>query len=77
MPPAWAFFMIQVLTSLPTSGLGAFANIIIKGFNFTLFQTQLLAMVLGTVIIIVLMGAVWLDRKTKQPTLIMLLSPLP
>lgn len=47
-PQTWCYAAIQFCTTLPTSGLGAFANIIIKdGFGFTTLQTQLLAMVLG------------------------------
>lgn len=75
--PAWCFSLIQILTTLPTSGLGAFANIIIKGFNFTVLQTQLLAMVLGAYIIIVLLGSAWLVKKTGQNTIIMFCSVLP
>jgi hypothetical protein len=34
-PQTWCYCLIQVCTTLPTSGLGAFAGIIIKGmFNF-------------------------------------------
>ncbi|CCX32993.1 major facilitator superfamily domain-containing protein [Pyronema domesticum] len=76
-PQTWCLALIQLLTTLPTSGLGAFANIIIKGFNFSLLQTQLLAMVLGAYIIIVLLGSAWLVKKTGQNTIIMFLSVLP
>ncbi|KAI5781287.1 allantoate permease [Geopyxis carbonaria] len=76
-PQTWCFALIQLLTTLPTSGLGAFANIIIKGFNFTTLQTQLLAMVLGAYIIIVLLGATWLVKKTGQNLLVMFGSVLP
>jgi hypothetical protein len=69
--------LIQLLTTLPTSGLGAFANIIINGFNFSLLQTQLLAMVLGAYIIIGLLGSAWLVKKTGQNTIIMFISVLP
>lgn len=62
----WCYCAFQVFTTLPTSGLGAFANIIIEGFNFTVLQTQLLAMVLGFYIIIVLLSSAWLVRKTGQ-----------
>jgi hypothetical protein len=30
-PQAWCYCLIQICTTLPTSGLGAFANIIITG----------------------------------------------
>ena len=71
-PQTWCNCAIQVFTTLPTSGLGAFANIIISSFNFTELQTQLLAMVLGFYIICVLLGSAWLVKKTGQNLLVML-----
>ncbi|TVY51345.1 putative transporter [Lachnellula cervina] len=70
-PQMWCYCLITFCTTLPTSGLGAFANIIIKGFHFTTLQTQLLAMVLGGYIILVLLSSTWLVQKTKQNTLVM------
>src|ERR1700712_5316593 len=51
-PQTWCYGLIALCTTLPTSGLGAFANIIITGFHFSILETQLLAMVLGFYIII-------------------------
>lgn len=68
---AWCFALIQLFTTLPTSGLGAFANIIIKSFNFTTLQTQLLAMVLGFFIIFTLLTSAWLAKKTNQNIYVM------
>ncbi|PGH13550.1 hypothetical protein AJ79_03543 [Helicocarpus griseus UAMH5409] len=70
-PQTWGYCMIQICTTLPTSGLGAFANIIIVSFNFTKLETQLLAMVLGFYIIIVLLSSAFLVRKTGQNLIIM------
>jgi hypothetical protein len=70
-PQTWCYGLIQICTTLPTSGLGAFANIIISGFRFTVLQTQLLAMVLGAFIIIILLSSTWLARKTGQNLLVM------
>ena len=70
-PQTWGYCMISICTTLPTSGLGAFANIIITGFKFTVLQTQLLAMVLGFYIIIILLSSTWLVRKTGQNLIIM------
>jgi MFS family permease len=70
-PQTWCYCLIAICTTLPTSGLGAFANIIIKGFHFTTLQTQLLSMVLGAYIILVLLSSTWLVRKTGQNTLMM------
>ena len=71
-PQMYCYCAIQVFTTLPTSGLGAFANIIISGFDFTELQTQLLAMVLGVYIIVVLLTSAWLVKKYQQNLLVML-----
>ncbi len=72
-PQTWCYAAIQFCTTLPTSGLGAFANIIIQqSLGFSVLQTQLLAMVLGFYIVIVLLGSVWLVKKFNQNTLTML-----
>ena len=70
-PQMYGYCLIQICTTLPTSGLGAFANIIISSFNFTVLETQLLAMVLGFYIIIVLFSSMWLVNKTGQNLLVM------
>ncbi|UNI16975.1 hypothetical protein JDV02_003357 [Purpureocillium takamizusanense] len=71
-PQVWGYALVQLCTTLPTSGLGAFQGIIIKSFGFTTLQTQLLAMVLGFYIIMVLLASVWLVKKTSQNLLVML-----
>ncbi|KAL2793135.1 major facilitator superfamily domain-containing protein [Aspergillus keveii] len=71
-PQVYCYMAIQIFTTLPTSGLGAFANIIIKGFEFNLLETQLLAMVLGFYIIIVLLTSAFLVKKTGQNLYVML-----
>ncbi|CAM1506184.1 Fc.00g058250.m01.CDS01 [Cosmosporella sp. VM-42] len=71
-PQVWGYALIALCTTLPTSGLGAFANIIIKSFGFSTLETQLLAMVLGFYIIIVLLSSAWLVKKTNQNLLVML-----
>ncbi|KAL3493290.1 major facilitator superfamily domain-containing protein [Aspergillus germanicus] len=71
-PQLYCYMAIQIFTTLPTSGLGAFANIIIKGFEFNTLETQLLAMVLGFYIIIVLLTSAFLVKKTGQNLYVML-----
>lgn len=70
-PQVWGYALVQLCTTLPTSGLGSFQGIIISSFGFSLLETQLLAMVLGFYIIIVLLGSVWIVKKTKQNLLTM------
>jgi len=76
-PQTWCYCGIAIFTTLPTSGLGAFANIIITGFKFSVLQTQLLAMVLGFYIIIVLLSSAWLVKKYHQNLLVMLAFVIP
>ncbi|GAB1310665.1 Thiamine pathway transporter THI73 [Madurella fahalii] len=76
-PQAWGYALIQLCTTLPTSGLGSFQGIIIQGFGFSTLQTQLLAMVLGAYIIIVLLSSSWLVKKTGQNLLVMLAFVIP
>lgn len=76
-PQAWGYALIQLCTTLPTSGLGSFQGIIIQSFGFTTLQTQLLAMVLGAYIIIVLLSSAWLVKKTGQNLLVMLAFVIP
>lgn len=72
-PQMWCYGLIQFCTTLPTSGLSTFANIIIKNsLGFNVLQTQLLSMVLGFYIIIVLMASVWLVNKWNQSILVSL-----
>lgn len=65
-PQTYCYMLIQICTTLPTSGLGAFYQIIIKGLKFSTLETQLLSMVLGAVIIAVLMGSAWMTKKWNQ-----------
>jgi Major Facilitator Superfamily len=73
----WCFCAIGFTSTLPTSGLGAFANIIIRSFNFTVLQTQLLAMILGVVLMIILFSCTWLANKTQQTSLVMAAYVIP
>lgn len=76
-PQVWGYAIIAICTTLPTSGLGGFANIIIKSLGFSTLQTQLLSMVLGAYIIIVLLSSLWLVKKTSQNLLVMLFFIIP
>jgi len=76
-PQSWCYCLIAICTTLPTSGLGSFSQIVIKGFKFTTLETQLLAMVLGVVIIVTLLSSTWLVRKTEQNLVIMGLYVIP
>lgn len=70
-PQLYCHMLIAICTTLPTSGLGAFYGIVVKSLGFTVLETQLLAMVLGAVIIITLMSSAFLVQKYKQNCLVM------
>jgi MFS family permease len=76
-PQTYCYMLIQICTTLPTSGLGAFYQIIIKGLKFTVLETQLLAMVLGAIIIFTLMTSAWATKKWNQNLWTMLVFLIP
>lgn len=76
-PQIWGYCLIALCTTLPTSGLGSFGNIIIKSLGFSTLETQLLSMVLGAYIIIVLLSSLWLVKRTEQNLLVMVAFIIP
>lgn len=76
-PQTYCYMLIQICTTLPTSGLGAFYNIIIKDLKFSVLETQLLAMVLGAVIIFTLMTSAWMTKKWNQNLITMAVFLIP
>lgn len=76
-PQTYCYMLIAICTTLPTSGLGAFSNIIIKSFKFSVLETQLLAMVLGAYIILILLSSTYLVKKYSQNLLVMGLYVIP
>ena len=76
-PQTYCYMLIQICTTLPTSGLGAFYNVIINGLKFSVLETQLLAMVLGAVIIFTLMSSAWATKKWNQNLLTMIVFVIP
>ncbi len=75
--PVYAFAIIQICTTIPAGGIGAYANIIIKSFGYSTRETQLLTMVNGAVTTIALLISAYLDRKYQQTIYIMLASLVP
>ncbi|KAL4922796.1 major facilitator superfamily domain-containing protein [Aspergillus aurantiobrunneus] len=76
-PQLYAFAIIQICTTIPAGGIGAYANIIIKSFGYSTRETQLLTMVNGAVTTIALLASAYLDRKFQQTIYIMLASLVP
>jgi hypothetical protein len=65
------------LLTIPSGGLGAFNNIIVKSFGFTTWQTQLLQMVSGVVQLTAMLSAVWIEKRYKQTIFVMMASVVP
>ncbi|KAJ5169212.1 uncharacterized protein N7482_004806 [Penicillium canariense] len=76
-PQLYAFALIQILTTIPSGGIGAFANQIVNGFGYSVWESQLLMMVVGAVIAITMLTSAYLDRKFNQTIIIMMCSVIP
>jgi len=76
-PQLYCHMLIAICTTLPTSGLGAFYGIVVNALGFSVLETQLLAMVLGVVIILILLSSAFLVKKYKQNCLTMGLYVIP
>lgn len=76
-PQLYCHMLIAITTTLPTSGLGAFYGIVVTDLGFSVLDTQLLAMVLGVIIIIILLSSAYLVKKYQQNCLIMGLYVIP
>ncbi|CUA71692.1 putative transporter C1773,15 [Schizosaccharomyces pombe 972h-] [Rhizoctonia solani] len=73
----WCFYLISFTNALPTGGLGAFSNLIIKDFGFTIIQTDLLAIAQGGIIMIFLFTAAYFSTRTSQKCIFMFAYTLP
>jgi sugar phosphate permease len=77
-PQMYAYCLIALTTTIPTSGLGSFANIIItESFHFDPLQTQLIAIPRGIAIIIILLSSTWLVNRTGQNLFVMAIYVIP
>jgi hypothetical protein len=76
-PQVWAFILIQLFTTLPSGGMGAYAAIVIQSFGYSTWIVQLLQMVTGVIQIIAMLSGVWVERKYKQTIWPSIASVLP
>ncbi|KAK0453737.1 major facilitator superfamily domain-containing protein [Armillaria borealis] len=76
-PTIWAITLISFTNALPTGGIGAFSNIILTAFGFTVLQTYLLAIAQGAIIMSFLFSAAYLSKKYNQKLLLAFLYTLP
>lgn len=76
-PVVWGCTLISFTNALPTGGIGAFSNIILKEFGFTQLQTYLLAIAQGTIIMAFLFSAAYLSSHYKQRLIYAFLFTLP
>ncbi|CCO29287.1 putative transporter C417,10 [Rhizoctonia solani AG-1 IB] len=73
----WCFYIISFTNALPTGGLGAFSNLIIKDFGFSTLQTDLLAIAQGVIIMLFLFTAAYFSTRTSQKCIFMFAYTLP
>ncbi|KAF8678696.1 MFS general substrate transporter [Rhizoctonia solani] len=73
----WCFYIISFTNALPTGGLGAFSNLIIKDFGFSTIQTDLLAIAQGVIIMLFLFTAAYFSTRTSQKCIFMFAYTLP
>ncbi|KAH7107946.1 MFS general substrate transporter [Auriculariales sp. MPI-PUGE-AT-0066] len=73
----WGITLVSFTNALPTGGLGAFSNIILNEFGFTVLQTYLLAIAQGAIIMILLFSAAFLSKRYSQRLLCAVAFTLP
>ncbi|KAJ5414626.1 hypothetical protein N7509_001253 [Penicillium cosmopolitanum] len=73
----YAFAVIQMVTAMPSGGIGAYVNIIINSFGFSTWESQLLTMVVGAVVAIAMITSAYLDRRFGNTIIIMIFSVIP
>lgn len=77
-PQAWCLFLINLLNTIPTGGLGSYGNIIIKtNLGFSVLQTNLLGLAQGSFQITVLLLAAYVAKKWNQTILTAVLFTVP
>ncbi|THV08714.1 MFS general substrate transporter [Dendrothele bispora CBS 962.96] len=76
-PTVWAVTLISFTNGLPTGGLGAFSNIILNAFGYTVLQTYLLAIAQGAIIMSFLFSATYLSSRYNQKLLLAFIYTLP
>ncbi|EPQ25629.1 uncharacterized protein PFL1_06809 [Pseudozyma flocculosa PF-1] len=77
-PQTWALFLIQVLNTIPTGGLGVFMNIVIStNLGFTVLQTNLLSIAQGAFQVVGLLSAAWISTKWNQTIYVAILWTIP
>ncbi|RDX44014.1 MFS general substrate transporter [Lentinus brumalis] len=76
-PVVLSVTLVSFTNGMPTGGLGAFSNLIIKAFGFTTLQTYLLAIAQGAVIMTFLFSAAYLSKRYNQKLLLAIIYTLP
>ncbi|KAK5557124.1 hypothetical protein LTR46_004935 [Exophiala xenobiotica] len=65
-PRSWLFFLLNVFITLPGGGLSAFGSIILKGFGYSLYKTQLLTMSQGAFLLLFVVTTVTISTLFKN-----------
>ncbi|KAL8292326.1 hypothetical protein RQP46_001792 [Phenoliferia psychrophenolica] len=65
-PQVWALCLMQILNTVPTGGFGAFGNIIINAFGYTVLQTSLLSIAQGGIHIAIVTSSAYIAQRYQQ-----------
>ncbi|AAW44174.1 allantoate transporter, putative [Cryptococcus deneoformans JEC21] len=64
-PKTYMWAAMYFCTATPSGGIGAFNGLILKGFNFSSFQTTLMSIPTGAIGIVTLLIGIWLTNRYK------------
>ncbi|WVR08865.1 hypothetical protein IAU60_005924 [Kwoniella sp. DSM 27419] len=76
-PKTYMWAAMYFCTATPSGGIGAFNGLIVKGFNFSSFETTLLSMPTGAIGILTIVTGIWLTNRYKTRWLVILVICLP
>lgn len=62
----WCYLLLQLSSFIIVGGLAVFANIIVRGLGFTVYQTQLLNLAQGAWSVLIYICSAWMARLTNQ-----------
>ncbi|KAH8590817.1 MFS general substrate transporter [Bisporella sp. PMI_857] len=68
----WLFFLIALFGQIPNGGFQAFANLVIKGFGFTSFQSSILVVPVSVLGLIIVLLTGYLATKFERISTLMI-----
>jgi len=67
-PKIWLFFLFGFTANVPNGGTSNFGTLIVKGFGFNTFQTTLMQIPYGMVIVAFILAALYANTKMPKNT---------